>query len=82
MSPPASPSKSGLLGSTSDTSGASPMMSPIFKSATAKQIIEEVGKGGGGSKYKKKSKKRSFTINGGNPAGVLEALNEHQAKMV
>lgn len=58
-------------------------MSPIFKSATAKQIAEEVGKHGppGGTKYRRKSKKRSHTITSGNPA-IMEALNNHDAKQV
>lgn len=61
------------------------MASPIFKSAAAKAIIEEVGKTPRPSIYankraERKDKKRSFTITSSQPA-VMEALNEHQAKM-
>ena len=57
-----------------------------FKSAAAKAIIEEVGKTPRPTIYankraERKDKKRSFTITGSQPA-VMEALNEHQAKMV
>ncbi|XP_059080591.1 uncharacterized protein LOC131878582 isoform X2 [Tigriopus californicus] len=80
MSPPMSPMKNSVLTGSSD-SGVSPIMSPIFKSATAKQIAEEVGKHGppGGTKYRRKSKKRSHTITSGNPA-IMEALNQHDTK--
>jgi hypothetical protein len=54
----------------------SPITSPIFKSATAKAIIEEVGKNG-----KKRNKKRSLTITSSHPA-VMEAINDHQSRLV
>ena len=91
MSPPASPGKSVASGGgpTSSDSGVSPMMSPIFKSATAKQIAEEIGKTSGGSAARKRNggnggarkKQRSHTISGGNPA-IMEALEAHQNKVV
>ncbi len=75
LSPPMSPGKNS-------------MASPVFKSATAKAIAEEVGNVGGGAAGRRRSrqqngqqkKQRSHTISGGN--AVTEALNEHQAKMV
>ena len=76
LSPPSSPEKSF---SSSRVSSTSPITSPIFKSATAKAIIEEVGKNGGSQK--KKNKKRSLTITSSHPA-VMEAINDHQARLV
>ncbi len=69
MSPPTSPASSG-----------SAMQSPVFKSDTARQIAQEVGKVGGGGRRAKKQ--RSHTIGGGdgNPA-VIEAMKAHQARM-
>jgi hypothetical protein len=72
LSPPMSPSKVAIA------------PSPVFKSATAKAIAEEVGKVEGGRRRRNgagQRKQRSHTISGGNPA-IMEALNEHQAKMV
>ena len=66
MSPPQSPNKK-----------ASPIMSPIFKSDTARAIAKEVGL----VDLKSKAKKRSLTITSSNPASVIEALNNHQAKV-
>ena len=65
-------------------------MSPVFKSATAKQIIKEMvsNSGGGGSAIKKnggrkrRDKQRSHTITGGSTGAVIEALQEHQNNMV
>ena len=58
------------------------MMSPVFKSAAARAIIEEerkapmiIPKAGG-----RKSKKRHMTITSSHPS-VLEALNAHEAKI-
>ena len=88
MSPPASPLKKSSAGGGSGPSSSehSAMASPIFKSAAAKAIIEEVGKNPRPSAFaikraERRDKKRSFTITGSQPA-VMEALNEHQAKMV
>ena len=88
MSPPVSPMKKGVVGGGSGPSSSehSAMASPIFKSAAAKAIIEEVGKTPRPTIYankraERKDKKRSFTITGSQPA-VMEALNEHQTKMV
>ena len=69
VSPPQSPNKK-----------ASPeIMSPIFKSDTARAIAKEVGLGDL-TKPQRTTKKRSLTISGSNPA-VTEALNNHQAKV-
>ena len=88
MSPPMSPNKKSSIGGGSGPSSSehSAMASPIFKSAAAKAIIEEVGKTPRPSIYankraERKDKKRSFTITSSQPA-VMEALNEHQARMV
>ena len=87
MSPPISPAKKVSTGGGSGPSSSehSAMASPIFKSAAAKAIIEEVGKTPRSSAYankraERKDKKRSFTITGSQPSGVLEALNAHEAK--
>lgn len=57
-----------------DSKKASPIMSPIFKSDTARAIAKEVGL----CDFKpSKNKKRSLTISGSNPA-VTEALNNHK----
>ena len=73
MSPPHSPNKK----------AASPeIMSPIFKSDTARAIAKEVGLGDLTlNKNAKSTKKRSLTISGSSPA-VTEALNNHQAKVL
>ena len=73
MSPPHSPNKK----------AASPeIMSPIFKSDTARAIAKEVGLGDLTlNKNAKSTKKRSLTISGSSPA-VTEALNNHQAKVI
>jgi len=79
MSPDMSPVKSNSINSSD--SGQSAMMSPIFKSAAARAIIEEERKTPVIiPKAKKKSKKRHMTITSSHPA-VLEALNRHDAKM-
>merc|ERR1711915_328515 len=68
------------MGNSSD-SNQSAMMSPIFKSAAARAIIEEERKTPVIiPKAKKKHKKRHMTITSNHPA-VLEALNRHDAKM-
>ena len=88
MSPPMSPAKKNSAGGGSGPSSSeqSAMASPVFKSAAAKAIIEEVGKTPRPTIYankraERKDKKRSFTITGSQPA-VTEALNAHQAKEV
>merc|ERR1712226_1397290 len=85
-SPPMSPAKKNSAGGGSGPSSSeqSAMASPVFKSAAAKAIIEEVGKTPRPTIYankraERKDKKRSFTITGSQPA-VTEALNAHQAK--
>jgi len=79
MSPDMSPVKSNSINSSD--SGQSALMSPVFKSAAARAIIEEERKTPVIiPKAKKKSKKRHMTITSSHPA-VLEALNRHDAKM-
>ena len=56
----------------------SPIASPIFKSDTARAIAKEVGL----VDPKVRAKKRSLTITGTNPASVIEALNNHHAKVI
>merc|ERR1719273_1239835 len=87
MSPPMSPAKKNSAGGGNGPSSSeqSAMASPIFKSAAAKAIIEEVGKTPrplihANRRPERREKKRSLTITGSQPA-VMEALNEHQAKM-
>ena len=76
-SPPESPSgKKGSSISSGDSS-MSPIASPIFKSDTARAIAKEVGL----VDPKVRAKKRSLTITGTNPASVIEALNNHHAKV-
>ncbi len=81
----------------SQESNNSAMQSPVFKSDTARQIAQEVGKVGGGSgggssgggssggggRRVKRQQQRSHTIGGANGANgaVAEALRQHQAKM-
>jgi len=76
MSPPTSPGGNGGA-----TSASSLVASPIFKSDTARQIAEEVGRVSGGPRLRRARKQRSHTISGGNPA-VAEALQAEQAKLV
>ena len=83
LSPQCTPRKNGVampngsVASGPSSSEHSAMVSPVFKSAAAKAIIEEVGKN---PRANRKVKKRSFTITSSQPA-VLEALNEHNAKL-
>ena len=78
---------SGPSSSESGSAGAiATIASPVFKSAAAKAIIQEVGgnSGGGGAgravpRSKAKVKKRSFTITGSQPAAVLEAIQNHNS---
>ena len=85
-SPPESPSgkKGSSISSTSGDSSLSPIMSPIFKSDTARAIAKEVGLVDNNHHLNKntKAKKRSLTITSSNPASVIEALNNHQAKVM
>ena len=80
VSPPESPAgKKGTSISSGDNS-LSPIMSPIFKSDTARAIAKEVGLAD--QRPSRLPKKRSLTISGSNPqAAVMEALNNHQAKV-
>ena len=81
VSPPESPAGKKGTSISSGNSLSSPIMSPIFKSDTARAIAKEVGLNDVSSMPKSsgKNKKRSLTISGSNPA-VREALNNHQAK--
>merc|ERR1711997_1178575 len=58
----------------------SAILSPVFKSAAAKAIIEEERKTPMIIPKAKKKKKRHMTITSSHPA-VLEALNRHDAKL-
>ena len=86
LSPEVSPVKQqggGSLGSSDSSQSTVPaIMSPVFKSAAARAIIEEERKTPIQiiPKAKKKGKKRHMTITSSHPA-VLEALNRHDAKM-
>jgi len=77
--PPISPTKSSSINSSDSCQSA--MMSPVFKSAAARAIIEEERKTPVNiiPKARKKNKKRHMTISGSNPA-VMEALSAQQAK--
>ena len=82
VSPPESPAgKKGTSISSAGSNSLSPIMSPIFKSDTARAIAKEVGLTDPPVLKNGKSKKRSMTISGSNPA-VMEALNNHQAKVI
>lgn len=75
ISPDMSPAKSSLASSDSTQSA---LMSPVFKSAAARAIIEEERKTPMIiPKAKKKNKKRHMTITSSHPA-VLEAINRHE----
>ena len=81
LSPPESPSKTMIRGSSGDSS-LSPIMSPVFKSDAAKEIIQEVGVGANGHrKIHRRVKKRSMTITSSHPS-MLEALQNHAEKVV
>ena len=85
LSPEVSPVKAGggSLGSSDSSQSTVPaIMSPVFKSAAARAIIEEERKTPIQiiPKAKKKGKKRHMTITSSHPA-VLEALSRHDAKM-
>jgi len=80
MSPdPASPIKSASIHSSDSNQSA--LMSPVFKSAAARAIIEEERKTPVNiiPKARKKSKKRHMTISGSNPA-MMAAISAHQAR--
>ncbi|CAB4066190.1 unnamed protein product [Lepeophtheirus salmonis] len=86
MSPPISPqilgSKVGSSSGGDSLSSSFSANSPIFKSAAAKAIIQEVG-GSAAShrRFKKRDKKRSYTITGdSSSSAVIEALNDHAAR--
>lgn len=79
ISPSVSPSKTNSINSTDSMQSA--LMSPIFKSAAARAIIEEerktpmiIPKAG------RRNKKRHMTITGSHPS-VTEALSNHERKM-
>ena len=79
LSPEVSPVKTSSM--VSSDSSQSAIMSPVFKSAAARAIIEEERKTPMIiPKAKKKGKKRHMTITSSHPA-VLEALTRHDAKM-
>ena len=75
-----SPTKSASL--ASDSSAASALMSPVFKSAAARAIIEEERKTPMiiPKARKKNRKQRHMTITSSHPA-VLEAINRHEATL-
>jgi len=79
MSPDMSPAKNSLASTDTASSTQSALMSPVFKSAAAKAIIEEERKTTPMiiPKARKKNKKRNMTITSSNPA-VLEAINRHE----
>ena len=75
---------SGPSSSESGSAGVTTIASPVFKSAAAKAIIQEVGGNSGGAgravpRSKAKVKKRSFTITGSQRAAVLEAIQNHNS---
>ena len=76
-----SPTKSASLASDS-SSAASALMSPVFKSAAARAIIEEERKTPMiiPKARKKARKQRNMTITSSHPA-VLEAVNRHEATL-
>merc|ERR1719282_1486556 len=79
LSPEVSPIKTRSM--VSSDSSQSAIMSPVFKSAAARAIIEEERKTPMIiPKAKKKGKKRHMTITSSHPA-VLEAISRHDAKM-
>merc|ERR1719282_1089749 len=79
LSPELSPVKTSSM--VSSDSSQSAIMSPVFKSAAARAIIEEERKTPMIiPKAKKKGKKRHMTITSSHPA-VLEAISRHDAKM-
>ena len=70
-----------MIRGSSGESSLSPIMSPVFKSDAAKEIIQEVGVGTNGHrKILRRSKKRSMTITSSHPA-MLEALQNHNEKV-
>ena len=70
-----------MIRGSSGESSLSPIMSPVFKSDAAKEIIQEVGVGTTGHrKILRRSKKRSMTITSSHPA-MLEALQNHNEKV-
>jgi len=79
MSPDMSPAKNSLASTDTASSTQSALMSPVFKSAAAKAIIEEERKTTPMiiPKARKKNKKRNMTITSSHPA-VLEAINRHE----
>ena len=81
LSPDMSPVKSSSIASSDSQASSQAMMSPVFKSAAARAIIEEERKTPVQiiPKVRKKPlKKRHMTISGGQPA-VVEALARHDA---
>ena len=71
-----------MIRGSSGESSLSPIMSPVFKSDAAKEIIQEVGVHGanGHRKIHRRSKKRSMTITSSHPS-MLEALQNHNEKV-
>lgn len=65
---------------SSDSSAPSALMSPVFKSAAARAIIEEERKTPMIiPKAKKKNRaRRHMTVTGSQPAAVLEAISRHE----
>merc|ERR1719510_1729474 len=70
-----------MIRGSSGESSLSPIMSPVFKSDAAKEIIQEVGVGANGHrKIHRRVKKRSMTITSSHPS-MLEALQNHAEKL-
>lgn len=83
MSPDMSPAKNSLASTDTASSTQSALMSPVFKSAAAKAIIEEERKTTPMiiPKARKKNKKRNMTITSSHPA-VLEAITRHEKRQL
>ena len=83
LSPDMSPAKSTSLASSDSAQSA--LMSPVFKSAAARAIIEEERKTPmiiprAGGKKKSSRKQRHMTVTGSHPSAVLEAISRHEAE--
>jgi hypothetical protein len=78
-----SPVKSSSIGSTDSQASSQAMMSPVFKSAAARAIIEEERKTPVQiipKARKKPVKKRHMTISSSQPSAVQEALSRHDGR--
>merc|ERR1712012_729859 len=80
LSPDMSPVKSSSIASSDSQASSQAMLSPVFKSAAARAIIEEERKTPVQiipKARKKPLKKRHMTISGSQPTAVQEALARH-----